>query len=327
MGCHLPARGYTGSAISEDALSEACPERLLVFDVGGSHIAAGVFHPASLSLGSVKNLVSETAGSVDEFFAAFESLAGELLPSGFAAQGVAVAMPNPFDYKHGVSYMKHKYQQLYGIDVRRGLSERLRYTPDRIRFLNDAAAFLVGEIHQGAARGLTRAIGVTLGTGVGSAFAVNGKIVMSGQGVPQGGEIWNLPYLDNIVEDAISGHAIRALYQERTGSIAEVREIAELATQQEPARETFERFGRELGEILQHVCGEFSAERIVFGGGISHAAALFLPAAKREMAGFTTELCVSELFERAPLIGAGIGWLDAKPIASNQAEPVLEKRK
>ena len=48
---------------------------------------------------------------------------------------------------------------------------------------------------------MCRSVGLTLGTGVGSAFAVDGKIVGKGRGVPPGGEIWDLPYRESIVEE------------------------------------------------------------------------------------------------------------------------------
>jgi len=109
-----------------------------------------------------------------EFIAAFDALA-QCVADSVSLAGVAVAILNPFDCDRGISYMRHKYQQLYGTDLRQGLAGRLKVDPACIHFLNDAAAFLTGELYQGAATG-GRAIGITLGTGVGSAFAVDGKV-------------------------------------------------------------------------------------------------------------------------------------------------------
>jgi glucokinase len=289
-------------------LSEESKNKILVFDVGGSHIAASLFNPRSMALTTLHTLpVLETGGTV-EFFAAFESLAQTMLPASAPRSGVAIAIPNPFDYDRGVSYMQHKYRKLYGNDLRQGLAERLNCEPARVHFLNDAAAFLIGELCQGAAVGVSRAIGIALGTGVGSAFAVDGKIVVTGRGVPPSGEIWNLPYRNSIVENFISTLAIQRLYKELTGFRAEVREIARLASEQRLARQTFEYFGSELGKVLREICVAFAPERIIFGGGISHAAHFFLPAAQKELADLSIQLRVSDLFERAPLIGAGISW-------------------
>jgi glucokinase len=289
-------------------LSEGCKNQILVFDVGGSHISGGVFRPDSMRVDRMHTLPVRETGSVDQFLLAFESLGKIMLPSHDAHAGVAVAIPNPFDYQGGISYMQHKYQQLYGKNLRDGLAERLECTPARVHFLNDAAAFLMGEIYQGAAIGVSRAVGITLGTGVGSAFAVDGKIVVAGPGVPAGNEIWDLPYRDGSVEDFISTRSIQRRYEQLTGMQVEVREIADLGTGHPSARRAFEDFGQELGRVLREVCLDFTPQRIVLGGGISRAAQLFMPSAEKEMDSPAIQLRVSKLFERAPLIGAGVSW-------------------
>jgi glucokinase len=289
-------------------LSEDCKNQILVFDVGGSHIAASVFSPMGMTLGPLSTVPVPGSASPAEFFDAFESLTKSVLPAPVSPDGVAIAMPNPFDSDRGVSYMKHKYRQLYGIALRPGLAERLRCDSDRIHFLNDAAAFLMGELAKGAATGVCRSVGITLGTGVGSAFAADGRIVVKSRGVPPGGEIWDLPYRDSIVEDVISTSAIQRMYEQLTGIRAEVRDIATAGSEHPQVRQTFERFGTELGKVLRSTCLEFGPERIVIGGGISRSAGLFLPSAENELVDTGIQLRVSELFERAPLIGAGVSW-------------------
>ena len=75
-------------------------------------------------------------------------------------------MPNPFDYDRGISHMQHKYQLLYGLELRPKLAPLLRVEPARVHFLNDAAAFLTGELHQGAARGYRNHPGYGRGIGL-----------------------------------------------------------------------------------------------------------------------------------------------------------------
>jgi glucokinase len=290
-------------------------EQILVFDVGGSHIGCGLFDLASMSVDRVSTIPVSSGGSPAQFLSAFESLAECALANSHACTGVAIAMPNPFDYDRGISRMRHKHQLLYGVELRPELARRLQVEPTSIDFLNDASAFLTGETYEGAAQGAGRVIGITLGTGVGSAFAVGGKIVCSGRGVPPGGEIWNLPYRDSIrnsiVEDFISTRAIQQIYERSIGiRDAPVCDIARRAVHEPQARLAFICFGSELGKVLRHVSMEFRPERIVLGGGISRAAALFLPAAERELAEVAIPLKISELFDRAPLVGAGVAWMN-----------------
>jgi glucokinase len=282
---------------------------VLVFDVGGSHIAASVSASNGLLIEAPQSVAVSKSGSLLEFLETVASLAKRTRPGTTAPLGVSIAMPNPFDYVHGISYMRHKYKYLYGIELRGKLSQVFGCAPDKIQFLNDAAAFLMGEIHRGAARGLNRVVGITLGTGVGSAFASGGEIVTAGHGVPAGGEIWNLSYQDGIVEKFVSTSAIQENYKLRTGIWEEVQVIANRSETDLEARKTFEQFGKELGKVLQATCGGFAPERIILGGGISRSAALFLPMAELELVGLGIELCVSQLGERAALTGAAVDWM------------------
>ncbi|MGC1256358.1 MAG: ROK family protein [Candidatus Acidiferrales bacterium] len=289
---------------------------ILVFDVGGSHIAASIFDPQSGTVGAIREQHLLPDAEPETFFKTFESLVAAILPAPAMPLGISIAIPSPFDYEHGISQMRHKFQSLYGMDLRRELSRRIACPPNDIRFLNDAAASLIGELHQVGASGAKRAIGITLGTGVGSAFAVDGNVVVEGPGVPAGGEIWNQPYRDGIVEDHVSTLAIQRTFEELTGKRLQVCEIASSASHRQEAQQAFEKFGGELGSVLRRVSAAFVPDRIVLGGGIARAADYFVAAARAELGDFRDRLFVSELFERAPLIGAGISWLNRNAAVS-----------
>jgi glucokinase len=297
-------------------------ETVLVFDVGGSHIAASVSGVRVPAVGKPQSAFVAKNGSLSEFLKTLSSLAKRALASAATPTGVSIAMPNPFDYLRGISYMRHKYEYLYGIDLRGRLAQVFACPPENIQFLNDAAAFLVGEIAQGAGRGVDRVVGITLGTGVGSAFASHGEILTEGQGIPAGGEIWNLSYKDGIVEKFVSTLAIQEQYKASTGIWKEVQTIANESNTNQDARYTFQQFGRELGKVLRATCVAFNPERIILGGGISHSATLFLPFAEEELLGLGVGLCVSELGERAALVGAAVDWVKKHNDSLRLTEPM-----
>jgi glucokinase len=282
---------------------------ILVFDVGGSHIAASTSGFNGLALEAVQSVAMSKTKGLPQFLESLVALAKRVLPQTASPVGISIAMPNPFDYRRGISYMRHKFEYLYGIELHSKLAKALGCPPDRIQFLNDAAAFLMGEIQQGAAWGMRRVVGITLGTGVGSAFATAGEIVTQGRGVARGGEIWNLSYKDGIVEKFVSALAIQENYEQKTGQWEEVQVIANLSETKPEAMQTFEQFGKELANVLRDTCVGFKPERIILGGGISRSAALFLPTAEQELAGLGLKLCVSQLRERAPLVGAAAYWM------------------
>jgi glucokinase len=210
--------------------------------------------------------------------------------------------------------MRHKLPYLYGVDLRSAVAECFGWLPDQVRFVNDADAFLLGEIGAGLAQIGTRTVGITLGTGVGSAFAVNGRVVTEGSGVPSGGEIWNLPYENSTVEDFVSSRAIQRSYERRGSQSPHVVDLAMIAGDDPAANECFIEFGYHLGRVLHSILSNFAPNIVVLGGGISRSAHLFLPTAQRELDGLSARVVVSTLLDHAPLVGAGVAWFAELPV-------------
>jgi glucokinase len=291
---------------------------VLAYDVGGSHIAAAVCFKDGYRLGTVARANLPAEQTSEAFVEVLHSLGIKAADGAKSVEGAELAMPGPFDYEKGISWMKHKMPYLYGVNVSEALAARFGWKTSQVRFLNDAAAYLLGEVGAGAARGVKRVVCFTLGTGVGSGFAVEGKVVTEGKGVPPGGEIWNVPYEGGIVEDQISTRALQRAYRERKGQEREVASIAHYATGGEPAAvEVFEEFGKTLGVALKKLLADFAPDVVVLGGGISRSAHLFFAETKTELEGTGIELRIAELGDIAPLAGAGVAWFAAADAAAN----------
>jgi len=300
---------------------------LLALDIGGSHVSAALFALDDLRVIQLTSAPLGGVSSFDGFVDLLYLLGREVAGRPRRLAGVALAVPGPFDCLAGVSLMKHKLDWLYGRDLRGALAARFGWACDRLRFLNDAAAFLTGELAAGSARGANRAVGLTLGTGIGSAFAIQGQCVTEGKGVPPGGEIWNFPYGDGTVEDFISTRALKADYAARTGRTMEVKAIAEAVVSDPDARQVFERLGDNLGQVIRDVIAPFQPEVVVVGGGMARSARLFLPIAQKHTECEGIHLVASRLLEQAQLIGAAAYWReqqsngDAAPAA--RLKPVI----
>jgi predicted NBD/HSP70 family sugar kinase len=281
---------------------------VVVYDVGGSHISASTWSPSQLNLPECARATLAEGISTSEFMDALTDVAQRVLGGCKHIKGVAMAVPGPFDHESGISHMQHKLEHLYGFNLRGAIAERLKCAVESVAFLNDAHAFLLGELSNGAARGALRAVGVTLGTGIGSAFAVHGRIVTAGRGVAEGGEIWNVPYSNGTVEDVLSTRALQASYESRAGKKLSVAELAINAQRDEVARAVFADFGLQLGRVLCELLANFAPDVIVIGGGISRAADLFFPGAASLTQRLGMQLLISSLSDRAPLIGAAMHW-------------------
>ena len=297
-----------GTRENEAQVSTSGSGYVITFDVGGSHIGAGLCRLADLEIEHSASGPLEGVNSFDGFAELVARLGREAAHGETGIDGASLAVPGPFDLTNGISLIQHKLQFLYKKDLRGALAQRFGWKAEQVRFLNDAAAYVLGEVGRGSLRGTMRSVGLTLGTGVGCAFVVNGKHVTSGDGVPPGGEIWNFPYEGRTVEDLISTRAIKSAFEKRTGASKEVFEIAELAAEDKDARVVWDGFGDALGRVLRDVIAPFRPERVMVGGGIARSAELFLPAAERVIAGLGFSAVTDELDGQAPLVGAGQYW-------------------
>jgi glucokinase len=242
-----------------------------VLEIGGSHVTAAMVSP---SAGLVEGV--HRAGLDSKASAA--SIIGELCEAAKQlplANGLAVALPGPFDFAAGVAWYKlDKFASLYGHDVGQSLRERLGL--ERVVFLNDAEAFTVGEWSAGELRGLDRCVGITIGTGIGSAFLDDGRAVRTGDTVPPGGELYQTSYDGHPIEDWISARAIMRRYAEQLASppppSTGVKEVAELArTGDAVAKSALMGAFQALSDALTPWLERFGATRVVLGGSIAGA--------------------------------------------------------
>jgi glucokinase len=272
-------------------------------DIGGTHVTAGRVRISAATVEPGARVRLAYTGSAPPLQCILEA-AGSVATSETGRFGVAA--PGPFDYATGVCLVSHKLPGLYGVDLRRELALALGLAGAAVSFLNDAEAFLLGEWWAGAARGHTRAIGVTLGTGLGSAFIGAGRIVRSGPGIPPDGELYRLAFRGAPVEETISRGALLARYSEDAVGRSDVEQIAERARAREPrARRVFEQLGAGLAEFLAPVVEAFAPTCVVVGGSIAHAWDLFEAPLTSALVG-DGRLIVTRAarIEDAPLLGA-----------------------
>ncbi|MEU0093947.1 ROK family protein [Kribbella sp. NPDC006257] len=241
-----------------------------VLEVGGSHVTAASVRPDDWAVEVVQRADLDSKGSAAAIVDAL-SAAARQLP---LANGLVVALPGPFDYENGIAhYQLDKFAALYGQDLGRSLREALGI--ERVVFLNDAEAFSVGEWTAGELRGEDRCVGVTIGTGIGSGFLDDGRVVRTGDSVPPGGELYRTEFRGRPLEDWISARAILRRYDERSGELPEgwgVKEVAEHARSGDEIAKTvlLESFGV-LTEAVAGWLRRFGASRVVLGGSISGA--------------------------------------------------------
>ncbi len=154
--------------------------------------------------------------------------------------------------------------------------------------INDARAFGFGEARLGAARGCDTAAFFTLGTGVGGAVVVGGRLQL---GLGNAGELGHLtvdpspdaPTCGCGNPGCLEAHA-RAGEIARLGGRATSAEVVEAARAGDKrAEEALAEVGRWLGIGMANVIVTLNPERIVVGGGVADAGDLLLEPARREI--------------------------------------------
>ena len=277
-------------------------------DIGGTHVSGARVNVASASLETRSRASEPLPAAADraELLAAISRVTQSIARPDVRRLGVAV--PGPFDYASGVSEIAHKLEGLHGVNLRSELyAMSTLLHPAAIHFLNDAEAFLLGEWWAGAARGHSRAVGITLGTGLGSAFSEEGEIVRSGPGVPPHGELYRLRFRDAVVEQTISRAALLAAYGTGLVEGIDVEQVADRARAGERvARRVFTDLGAALGQFLTPWLRVFEPSCLVVGGSIARSWDLFedtLQAELEPIPGLRTVTVAGQL-EDAPLLGA-----------------------
>jgi glucokinase len=252
-----------------------------VLEIGGSHVTAAVVAPGSWQVTEVDRAKLESQAAPAEVVAQLADAARKLP----LTNGLAVALPGPFDFATGVAWYRGqgKFDQLYGFNLGAALGNELGV--ERLLFMNDAEAFAVGEWTAGEVRGVERCVGVTIGTGIGTAFLADGRVLREGDTVPPGGELYKTSYAGKPLEDSISARAILRRYTERTGTQAPgVKEIADQARAGDTAaQEVLNACFTDLAQALHPWLDRFGVTHTVLGGSISGAfdvvaAALDFPA-------------------------------------------------
>lgn len=286
----------------------------LGIDIGGSHITAALVDLQSRSLidGTWNRTRVNSQAKATEIIEAWAAVIREVFSKAPGeVKHIGIGMPGPFDYEEGISLMKgqHKFDSLYGLNVKQMLAESLEIDPSQIRFINDAGCFLQGEVFSGAGKGYERVVGLTLGTGLGSAIYTDG--------VAQDANLWCSPFKGKIAEDYLSTRWFVNRYKEVGGAdVADVKALVALKDTDPKVTQLFNEFASNLGDFLLDFIKTGKPEAIVIGGNIANAADYFLPQVKKALqnAGFDIPVKIASLGEAAALIGAASLWYDLQTI-------------
>lgn len=277
--------------------------KILTADIGGSHITVGICDLVSRTIlpQSIVRKDVFSKGSANDILSSWECAFSQVLKKnpGLPVSGLSIAAPGPFDYENGISQIKglNKYEALYGMDIRQCFAAFLNLEQHMIRFRNDAESTIAGEVSMGAGQGHQRVLGVTLGTGFGSAYSENNITENINLGASH--------FKQSIADDYLSTRWFLKRYMDLTGvslSGGGVRELFELAPQSRAVRTIFKEFAVNMGDVLSAPVKQLNPQVLIICGNIAKASEYFLPYLIQRFDSMTIKL--AQLDENAPLIGA-----------------------
>jgi glucokinase len=277
-------------------------------DIGGSHITASLVDIQNRKIISTsicrKDVDSAAAAEsiVNEWKSVFVSCAGK---KDLRQLKIGIAMPGPVDYDLGFCYIKdqNKYESLYGLNLKELLGDSLGIEPSQIRMINDAAGFLSGEMFIGAGKGYKKVVGLTLGTGLGSALYDHGTV--------SDADLWHTPFREGKAEDYISAPWLISAASRLTGeNFSNVKQMADQAAANETIQSIFIEFGKNLADFLIAFIRKEGPELVILGGNVAKAYHHFSNSLTDRMRQQKVQVPVrvAEIGEAAALVGAAALW-------------------
>lgn len=261
-------------------------------DLGGTNIAAGVVDDFGnlLRKSSVPTKADRAPGEIIEDII---SLCYEVCEinniSIESVVSIGIAVPGGVDDASGQIIFTPNIP-FSGINIVNLLSQEFENT--RIGVINDANAALLAELIVGSAKGMQNAVMITIGTGIGGAIAINGKIISGANGAA--GELGHIVIQRNgkqcacgrrgCFERYASATALIELTKQEISKCSDIGEYTEMSkAQQINARVAFDAYKlgdnaakRVIDEYIDALtCGiislinAFQPDVFVIGGGVS----------------------------------------------------------
>lgn len=255
--------------------------QVLGIDLGGTAIKLGRFSQDGTCLQSLSVATPQPATPEVVLEVMVDAIA-QLDP---AQQSLAIGVgtPGPADAAGRIARVAINLDNWHDVP----LADWLETKTGRPTILaNDANCAGLGEAWLGAGRSFRNLILLTLGTGVGGAIILDGKLFVGHQGAA--GELGlitlnpNGPACNSGNQGSLEQHVSVPAIRRRTG--LEPAELGALAQAGDTDALTFwQNYGKELGAGLASLIYILTPEAIVIGGGVSASAEFFFPTVQAEI--------------------------------------------
>jgi glucokinase len=249
---------------------------ILTLDAGGTNFSFAAVLGGE-QVGEVYNVSTHRDSlevSLEKIVSGFQKLIDD---NDIAPSAISFAFPGPADYENGVILNEGNLPAFAGGVA---LGPYLEYKFNIPVFINnDGDLYTYGEACFGVLANLNykSLVGITLGTGVGAGFYINGDVLRGENSNAL--EVWTTRNgIDNdlFTEEGLGKRALINHYGDQNLTPLDLYNTAtgELEGDRKLAVEAFEKLGMVLGELISDLVSLFDAP-VVIGGGVSKSYPLF----------------------------------------------------
>ncbi len=269
-------------------------------DLGGTAVKLGYYHVSGKLLDKWEiptdtrengaYVLEDIARSVEEYMAKNRIPRDKIL-------GIGLGVPGPVDAQGNVNRCVNLGWGVFNVEEALG-----ELTGFAVKAANDANVAALGECWQGAGKGSENAVMLTLGTGVGGAVILDGKILPGARGAA--GEVGHMVMEPAEKEPCSCGKfGCAEQYCSATGIVRVAKrhlklsfedsslrhiepltskDIFDAAKADDPvAREIMEQFFDYLARLTANVCAVVNPDTVIIGGGVSKAGGMLLEGLER----------------------------------------------
>jgi glucokinase len=257
---------------------------LIGVDLGGTKVRAGVAVHGAIQ--DQKQQLFGSKGSQEETLGQLIDLIRSLMTPN--VQGIGLGVPSVIDVEKGIVYNVVNIPSWERVPLKDILEEEFSVP---VAVNNDVNCFALGEHRFGLLKGFRNAVGITVGTGLGSGIIINDELF---EGSNCGaGEVGLLSYREHNIEYYASGNFFEAFHGV-TAIVAHDRAVGGDAE----ALGWWREFGQHMGQAIKTVVYAFDPEAIVIGGSISKAYRFF----QQEMFQSLQEFAFPESIKRLKIL-------------------------
>lgn len=304
---------------------------ILSIDLGGTNLrvaavtAEGKILEREKRSSDAKSTTSKTLRNIEEAIRTIVSRLGEQQKM---IQGIALGFPGIVDPEKGVVYQSPHFPNWKNLAFADHFRKKF---PWPVKADNDANLAALGEGWLGVGKGLKNFVMITLGTGVGGALVLDGKIFHGDRGFA--GEVGHICIETHGYDCACGSHGCLEMYVSTQGILRNmehtddtegrekflvnfrgnidrvtVQDLYEAALDGNIfANVTFKKMGYYLGIGLASLINTLGVDTFVIGGGVSYAWDFFADAARKELSEHTYRETASHVQLKKAVLGDDAG--------------------